>query len=44
MYFILNLAMGGKMGGDIDTASHQSWQLSVKKIVYYPYTGNAEVP
>jgi beta-glucanase (GH16 family) len=39
MYAILNLAMGGRMGGDIDT-KHHSWQLQIKQVAYYPYIGN----
>jgi beta-glucanase (GH16 family) len=38
MYAILNLAMGGRMGGEIDT-KHRSWQLQIKQVAYYPYLG-----
>jgi beta-glucanase (GH16 family) len=36
MYLIVNLAMGGKMGGDIDD-NYSNWKMYVKKISYYPY-------
>jgi beta-glucanase (GH16 family) len=44
MYLIVNLAMGGKMGGEIDSQNRSSWQLLIKDIAYYPYNGTAEVP
>jgi len=40
MYLILNLAMGGKMGGTIDAKTYQAWQLQVKDIAYFPYISN----
>jgi len=43
MYLILNLAMGGLMGGEIDN-HHDTWQLEIKKIAYYPYTGDQSIP
>ncbi len=36
MYLIINLAMGGRMGGEIDD-NHGPWKMYVKKIAYYPY-------
>jgi beta-glucanase (GH16 family) len=36
MYIILNLAMGGEMGGAIDQANSQ-WRMEVSRISYYPY-------
>ena len=38
MYVILNLAMGGEMGGTIDAAS-SLWRLEVERVTYYRYTG-----
>lgn len=43
-YLILNLAMGGKMGGEIDITNYDSWKLLVKRVAYYSYVGNAAVP
>jgi len=39
MYLIVNLAMGGRMGGEIDAKNRSSWQLQVKQIAYYRYIG-----
>lgn len=39
MYLILNLAMGGRMGGEIDARNRSSWQLQVKQVAYYHYIG-----
>ncbi|HEX8763464.1 MAG TPA: family 16 glycosylhydrolase, partial [Candidatus Saccharimonadales bacterium] len=36
MYLIINLAMGGRMGGEIDD-SHSLWTMQVKNIAYFPY-------
>jgi len=39
LYPILNLAMGGTGGGEIDDSQADKWMLKVKDVAYYPYTG-----
>lgn len=34
-YLILNLAMGGTMGGTVDPARNQ-WQVAIERVSYYP--------
>jgi beta-glucanase (GH16 family) len=40
LYVILNLAMGGKEGGGEIDDSQGPWQLQVRDVKFYEYTGN----